>query len=251
MAKHPDLLYLKSIMRPTPAELCASGVKVVRALQEQGEFVVTFPRAYHAGFSHGCNIGEAVNFATSHWLSFGRLAIERYRSITPVVKKSVIQHEQLLFELAGSTAAGPTVLTHVRAELRLLRAEYAVLIKDLEDSGTKTTAVAPESEFSDFVGVQCEVCNHSCHIGAVLLETGEATKRFCCMQHCKQIEHDAAKSQGLLWKNLDDMDEYASRIDLFFARGGATEDKDGRRCSVCMRGGNLLGPFSVEQFYGE
>ena len=40
-----------------------AGVRVTRIVQKPGEFVVTFPRAYHAGFSNGFCIGEAANFA--------------------------------------------------------------------------------------------------------------------------------------------------------------------------------------------
>jgi hypothetical protein len=32
---------------------------------------MTFPGAYHAGFSTGLNIGEAVNFVTKDWFDFG------------------------------------------------------------------------------------------------------------------------------------------------------------------------------------
>ncbi|CAN0472348.1 unnamed protein product, partial [Hapterophycus canaliculatus] len=40
-----------------------SQVPVCRLQQHPGQFVVTFPKAYHGGFSYGFNCGEAVNFA--------------------------------------------------------------------------------------------------------------------------------------------------------------------------------------------
>jgi len=33
-----------------PTILRQNGVKVVRAVQEPGQFIITFPRAYHSGF---------------------------------------------------------------------------------------------------------------------------------------------------------------------------------------------------------
>ena len=54
-----------------------TGVAVYRAVQQPGEFVVTFPRAYHQGFSHGFNCGEAVNFGSLEWLPFGAAADAR------------------------------------------------------------------------------------------------------------------------------------------------------------------------------
>jgi histone demethylase JARID1 len=44
-----------------------------------GEFILTFPGSYHAGFSTGLNIGEAVNFVTKSWLDHGLKCQEIYR----------------------------------------------------------------------------------------------------------------------------------------------------------------------------
>lgn len=40
-----------------------SQVPVCRLEQHPGEFVVTFPKAYHGGFSYGFNCAEAGNFS--------------------------------------------------------------------------------------------------------------------------------------------------------------------------------------------
>jgi len=68
-------------------------VPVYKAVQEPGEFVITFPQAYHAGFSHGFNCGEAVNFALADWFPFGAAACKRYENLN---RQQILPHEQLL-----------------------------------------------------------------------------------------------------------------------------------------------------------
>lgn len=61
-----------------PKLLIEAGVPIFKLDQEPGDFVLTFPRGYHAGFSHGFNIGEAVNFALPEWLQDGQASLQRY-----------------------------------------------------------------------------------------------------------------------------------------------------------------------------
>lgn len=63
-AQHPDLLY-QLVAMVAPADLRAQGVPVYQLTQRAGEFIITFPRAYHAGFSHGFNCAEAVRAAAA------------------------------------------------------------------------------------------------------------------------------------------------------------------------------------------
>ena len=67
----------------------ARSVPIVRTLQRPGEFVVTFPDAFHGGFSHGWNCAEAVNFATIDWIPLGRTAITKARSLAVAVSRNV------------------------------------------------------------------------------------------------------------------------------------------------------------------
>lgn len=50
--QQPDLLF-QLVTLLTPQHLMKAGVKVFALDQRAGQFVVTFPQAYHAGFNHG------------------------------------------------------------------------------------------------------------------------------------------------------------------------------------------------------
>ena len=65
--QNPDLFH-HLVTTCSPTTLMNYGVPVFRTNQCAGEFVVTFPRAYHAGFNNGYNCAEAVNFCPADWV---------------------------------------------------------------------------------------------------------------------------------------------------------------------------------------
>lgn len=71
------LMDIVTMMDPT--YFVNNGVQVYKTLQMPGEFILTFPGSYHAGFSLGLNIGEACNFMSKSWIKYGLKCQEIYR----------------------------------------------------------------------------------------------------------------------------------------------------------------------------
>ena len=77
-----------------PLELLAQGIPVHRADQQPGEYICTFYKAYHAGFSHGFNVGEAVNFVSPLSLNYIKSAI----NADSVKGMSILSYEWLVYQ---------------------------------------------------------------------------------------------------------------------------------------------------------
>ncbi|KAL3647654.1 hypothetical protein CASFOL_008622 [Castilleja foliolosa] len=108
-----DVLLEKTTLFP-PNILLEHGVPVYKAVQKPGEYVITFPRSYHAGFSHGFNCGEAVNFAIGDWFPLGSIASRRYSLLN---RMPLLPQEELLCKEA--------MLLHANLELKDLDYSYA------------------------------------------------------------------------------------------------------------------------------
>ncbi|XP_040042313.2 lysine-specific demethylase 4C isoform X9 [Gasterosteus aculeatus] len=60
----------------SPSILKKYGIPFDKITQEPGEFMITFPYGYHAGFNHGFNCAESTNFATVRWIDYGKVATQ-------------------------------------------------------------------------------------------------------------------------------------------------------------------------------
>ncbi|KAL9639656.1 MAG: hypothetical protein Q9164_000785 [Protoblastenia rupestris] len=93
----PDLLFQLVTLLP-PDRLKKADVNVYALDQRAGQFVVTFPQAYHAGFNHGFNFNEAVNFAPEDWERFGEEGVQRLQEFR---KQPCFSHDELLMTAAN------------------------------------------------------------------------------------------------------------------------------------------------------
>jgi histone demethylase JARID1 len=139
----PDLLHRLVTLVPPAVLAGGHGVPVCQTVQRAGEFVVTWPRAYHAGFSHGWNVGEAVNFGTADWVPMGRAALNDYQH--GVGKRdSIFSHEKMILDTAkafvrrygyGDTESNSQEDQALRAPwiarmAESLRAELEIIVKE-------------------------------------------------------------------------------------------------------------------------
>ncbi|XP_033647980.1 lysine-specific demethylase 5A-like isoform X1 [Asterias rubens] len=177
----PDLLQqLVTILSPTI--LMKNDVPLVRTNQCAGEFVVTFPRAYHAGFNQGYNFAEAVNFCPTDWLPSGRSCIEHYRRLQ---RFCVFSHEELVCKMAADPdSLDLNLAAAVHKEMLVMVEKEKKLRKQLLERGTaeaerEAFELLPDDER------QCDSCKTTCFLSGVTCPC--APNKLVCIHHTDKL----------------------------------------------------------------
>ncbi|KAK9467189.1 JmjC domain, hydroxylase-domain-containing protein [Lipomyces arxii] len=176
--QQPDLLF-QLVTMLSPKTLKEENVRCYALDQRPGEFVITFPQAYHAGFNHGFNFNEAVNFAPPDWEPFGKLGVEIYQDYR---KLPVFSHDELLVTAAlkdnsVETAAwlAPALQTMLEQELAM-RAHVREIYPGLVETHVMTDC--PDAEF------QCAYCNTYSYLSQL---TCGCTNAVACLNHGDEL----------------------------------------------------------------
>jgi histone demethylase JARID1 len=186
----PDLLHHITTMF-SPRLLQKAEVPIYKLLQHEGEFVVTFPRAFHGGFSMGPNIGEAVNFATHDWIAHGADANERYRSFA---RPAVFSHDRLTFTMAQHLDGQKSYKNCrlllkeldriVNEELQLRTRLVKTGVRDVSDiiKLPQNRLDQLDEESADYDDKRlCHACKHVCFFSAVACECSQT--KVSCLRH--------------------------------------------------------------------
>ena len=149
----PDLLFQLVTLLP-PDQLRKAGVNVYALDQRAGQMVITFPQAYHAGFNHGFNFNEAVNFAPADWEPFGEAGVQRLQEFR---RHPCFSHDELLLTAAATDSTIKTskwlapALERMKAREIEDRRSFTAKHKDLLQHECKIDA---SGELSEVAG-QC------------------------------------------------------------------------------------------------
>lgn len=188
-----------------PKEVQRNGVRVFRVVHKPGSFVLTAPRAYHAGFNCGFNIAEAVNFANPTWFPVGREASIFARK---VARPLCVPWEYLLFHEAKAmrrdvvSASGKRKITQrMKQNAEVVARELEVVMREGEDkirqyAEIKNCRVSMVNEvdmlvkhnqlgpeFGHGAGMVCSVCGHACHFYAEICGSCDDSFEARCVQH--------------------------------------------------------------------
>ena len=201
----------------SPSLLASNNIPICQARHEPRTFLITFPKAYHCGFSYGFNVGEAVNFATSDWLIYGSDADERYRKLA---RQSVFSHQRLLFTLLNHKRSlvmmeRPQFLLELTNEiLKVLDEEvesrpyiFQNGIRDISDKvllppNSFDAIDSTAAEYDDMRG--CYLCKHICVFSAIACECDRT--KVVCIRHYHMLCPCAQEKKYLLeWASTKDL----------------------------------------------
>ncbi|CAI9091485.1 OLC1v1026534C1 [Oldenlandia corymbosa var. corymbosa] len=197
--EQPDLLH-KLVTQLSPSILKSEGVPVYRCIQNPGEFVLTFPRAYHAGFNSGFNCAEAVNVAPVDWLPHGQKAIELY---SVQGRKTSISHDKLLLGAAREAVKAHWELNLLRKNTpdnlrwrdvcgiegilsRALKSRVDMEKVKREFLCNSSQALKMESSFDATSERECSVCFFDLHLSAAGCHNCSPDK-YACLNHAKDL----------------------------------------------------------------
>ena len=217
----PDLLHHITTMF-SPRLLQHDDVPVYKLIQYPGEYVVTFPRAFHGGFSLGSNIGEACNFATHDWISFGADANERYRSFA---RPAVFSHDRLTFTMAYHLEEQQTYASCklLLDELKRVVEEELELREKLTNSGVRDLApqISLPPNRLDQLDEQsanyddqrlCHACKHVCFFSGVACACSHT--KISCLRHSHfMCRCPTSKRYLMIWSKKDELQETLKKVE--------------------------------------
>uniref|UniRef100_G3VQR9 Lysine-specific demethylase 5D n=1 Tax=Sarcophilus harrisii TaxID=9305 RepID=G3VQR9_SARHA len=157
---------------------------VVRTNQCAGEFVITFPRAYHSGFNQGYNFAEAVNFCTADWPAHVR-----------ALRASAAFPQELFWKMGAREAGFEFGWEH--KEIFMVQ-ENGRQRKGITEAEREAFELLPDDER------QCAKCKTTCFLSA--LACYDCPDGLVCLSHIDDLCRCPTSKQYLRYRyTLDEL----------------------------------------------
>jgi histone demethylase JARID1 len=217
----PDLLHHMTT-QISPSLLLANRVPVYKVTQEPGTFIITFPKSFHAGFSYGFNVGEAVNFATVDWIIAGGEADDRYRNFA---RESVFSYQRLIFTLLKNAPDIAGDLTRLYVEIDKIIQEEQNSRAYVLSQGVRDLSAMLKLRGNDFSIIDnkatdyddmrlCCVCKSACIFSAIGCDCDR--EKVSCLRHytfmckCKNKESKFL----MVWASITHMRAMKGQVEI-------------------------------------
>lgn len=185
-------IWLPSDTAMVPPELLVSnGVPLCKTVQEPGQFIIVFPKAFTSSICTGYVVSESVYFAQPSWLE---TAEQVFKDIQDSCEPSIFSFERLLFNIINDTRSHIDILKQILPsviKIREMELDYRKQLENvglnnrerlpLPDSGKGKKGKKVKEDDGDF---ECETCRANLFVSLV---NNSQDDSVYCLPHALQI----------------------------------------------------------------
>lgn len=223
LVKSDKSVWLSSdtVMVP-PTMLADEGVSLSRTVQQSGQFIVIWPRAFTSSLCTGYTVSESVYFAPQEWLPIGDAC---FKELRVNCEPAVFSLQQLLWNISRDTRTTVDVLKRVlpllqpdieeELELRASLKDFGVhrwekIYSPAEPDATNSNKKRPRPPVAEDDDVECEVCRTSLFFSRVEFSSAKDADEptVWCLSHALQkIKERSRITQNLRVRFVHDDEE--------------------------------------------
>ncbi|XP_020293960.1 uncharacterized protein LOC109859802 isoform X2 [Pseudomyrmex gracilis] len=215
-------IWLSSDTAMVPPELLVSnGVPLCRTVQEPGQFIIVFPKAFTSSICTGYVVSESVYFAQPSWLE---TAEQVFKDIQDSCEPSIFSFERLLFNIINDTRSHVDILKQILPsviKIRLKELDYRKQLTNvglakrerlpLPNSGKGKRGKKVKEDDGDF---ECESCRANLFVSLV---NNSQDDSVYCLPHGLQLinrKKQVLKHCTLMYTyDEDELDELIHKLE--------------------------------------
>ncbi|KAL3284744.1 hypothetical protein HHI36_018889 [Cryptolaemus montrouzieri] len=207
-----------TVMLP-PSLLIESGVSLSRTVQEPGQFVVVFPKAFTSSISTGYVVSESVFFAPPSWLKTAQITFDLLRNSC---EPSMFSLDKLYLNIISDQRTNVEVLKQMIPTVKMMSSNEKPKRENVRALGVTNFEILPPPETpnarrkkksQEGGDYECEICRMNLFI-SMIVEQQEGA--IYCLDHAiEQIKKKVILPENcklLYTYTEDDLDNLVDKI---------------------------------------